>query len=52
MYFVYTLSYKDVIFYIGCSKNVEVRYKEHLSCKRICPLYDYIRSIKNNGEFA
>jgi predicted GIY-YIG superfamily endonuclease len=49
-FFVYTLSYDNVIFYIGCSKDVVKRYKVHLACKKYCSLYNFINKIKSTGN--
>lgn len=32
MYFVYTLSFNNTVFYVGCTKNPYNRYKAHVYC--------------------
>lgn len=49
MYFVYTLCYKGVIFYVGCAKDVHKRYQQHISIRNIQKTAVFIRDIFNDG---
>lgn len=48
-YFVYTLSYNDHVFYIGCCQDVVRRYSQHLN-KKNGPMASHINTIKNKGH--
>lgn len=52
MYYVYKLlDYKKKVFYVGITKNLDVRIEEHIRCKNSFPqkTYRVRRCIKEHG---
>lgn len=51
LYFVYTLSHKGSIFYVGSTKDVVKRYAMHLNRKGDFPIVEFIKTILDVGDF-
>ena len=50
MYFVYTLCHSGVIFYVGKSKDVHSRYRQHLNANNKQPLSKIIKAMLLAGN--